>query len=100
MKLAERLGSIATLLPDGGTVMIPVCELRQWVAEDGAGCIAAPAVSSKTDQWLTAEECSAKLHVSTRWCYDHAMELGARKLSRRCVRFSEKALERYMARRT
>jgi hypothetical protein len=39
------------------------------------------------------------LHVSARWVYDHGDKLGVRRLSRRCVRFSSRAVGRYSARR-
>ena len=56
--------------------------------------------TSESDEWLTADECAARLHVSPRWCYDHAQQLGVKKLSRRCVRFSARAVQRHMARRS
>ena len=99
MRLAERLGSLAELLPEAGAVTIPVSDLREWLAQEILPTPTTP-VDAKPEQWLTAEECSARLHVSTRWCYDNATELGASRLSRRCVRFPEKAVERFMANRT
>jgi hypothetical protein len=52
------------------------------------------------EQWLTADEVAERLHVSARWAYDHGEQLGARHLSRRCVRFSSRAVDRFKARRT
>ena len=52
------------------------------------------------EQWLTAEEAGKILAVSPRWCYDHAEQLGARRLSRRCVRFSSRAVTRHLGRRS
>ncbi len=57
---------------------------------------------SGKDRLLTAREAAAVLGVSARWIYDHADELpGTQRLSRRCLRFSENALRRWIdARRT
>jgi hypothetical protein len=51
------------------------------------------------DQLITAEDAAARLSVSSRWVYDHADVLGVRRMSRRCVRFSARAVERYATRR-
>jgi predicted DNA-binding transcriptional regulator AlpA len=99
--LLERLAQ----LPD--TALVPVAWVRELLAaENGApggatgddpaqalpGTLAGP--STNGDRLLTADEAAARLGVSVRWCYDHAAELGVRKLSRRCVRFSAAAVER------
>ena len=47
---------------------------------------------------LSAQEAAELLGVKPRWIYDHADELGGQRLSARCLRFSEKALRRRMAR--
>lgn len=101
MTLADRLAAIVAALPEGGAVTLPVAELRHWLEDEQRGNGPAPIPPDPADdeRWLTAEECAAKLSVSVRWCYDHARELGARRLSRRCVRFSERAVDRHMARR-
>ena len=51
------------------------------------------------ERWLTAAQVAEILATTRRWCYDHEDELGAKRLSRRCVRFSEAAVRRYMERR-
>jgi hypothetical protein len=76
--------------------------LRTVLAElgplaDGNGT--PPASDTQAARWLTAGEVAALLHVSERWAYDHAAELGGRRLSRRCVRFSEAAVRRHLERR-
>ena len=98
MKLAERFGSIAAVLSVDSEVTIPVRDLRDWIAEDGSLIPVDPPTDSNPDRWLTVDECAALLGVSPRWCYDHPRELGQKKLSPRCVRFSEKTITRYMAR--
>jgi hypothetical protein len=57
------------------------------------------ATTEEPETWLTAEQAGAMLNVSPRWCYDHEKELGGKKLSRRCVRFSSRAVDRYVNRR-
>lgn len=59
----------------------------------------APAESAAPDRWLTAAQVAKLLETSQRWVYDHADELGAKRLSRRCVRFSEVAVRRHLERR-
>lgn len=54
---------------------------------------------AEADQWLDAEHAALRLGVSPRWIYDHADQLGVRRLSRRCVRFSARSVERFMHRR-
>ncbi len=50
------------------------------------------------DRLLSAQDAAKLLGVKPRWVYDHADELGAQRLSARCLRFSEKALRRRMER--
>jgi len=62
---------------------------------------AAPAPpTNKLGRHLTADEVAERLGVSTKWCYDHADELGAVRLSGRAVRFPEMAIYSYIAART
>ena len=51
------------------------------------------------ERYLKAEEVAARLDLSEGWVYDHQQELGAVKLSPRCVRFPERKLARYLASR-
>lgn len=95
MTLAERVRAIVDAMPSGASVTLPVSELRQWIEAEGP---ALPAVPESPEEWLTAEQVAERLGVTQRWCYDHAEALGARKLSRRCVRFSSRAIARYLAR--
>jgi hypothetical protein len=101
MTLAERLRDLAALLPDDGSVTLPVRDIKAWIAADGlAPGVAAAAADNGADEWLTAEQCAERLQVSVRWVYDHGVQLGRRQLSRRCVRFSARALARQMARKS
>jgi hypothetical protein len=101
MTLAERLRDLAALLPDDGSVTLPVRDLKAWIAADDLAPAGTAAVAEVgADEWLTAQQCAEQLHVTPRWVYDHAAELGGRRLSRRCVRFSARALARRLARKS
>ena len=50
-------------------------------------------------RFLTAEELAGRLGLDRKWCYAHATELGAVRLSNGCVRFPEKAVLRFLAAR-
>ena len=56
--------------------------------------------TNKLGRHLTADEVAERLGVSTKWCYDHAADLGAVRLSGRAVRFPERAVRRYITART
>ena len=51
------------------------------------------------DELLTPEEVAEWLKVSLSWVYDHQKAFGAHHLSSKCLRFSRKAVGRYLARR-
>jgi hypothetical protein len=56
--------------------------------------------SGPTDQLLTAEDAAQILRVTPRWLYRHANRLPfARRLSRKCLRFSEVGLRRWQTSR-
>ena len=48
---------------------------------------------------LTPAAVAKQLGTSARWVYDHADELGGKRLSPRCLRFGEEAVRRYLERR-
>lgn len=48
---------------------------------------------------LTAEAVAKQLQTSARWVYDHADELGGKRLTPRCLRFPDAAIRRYVERR-
>lgn len=88
---AERIGATA---PVAAVLRDVAAELAPLV--DGNGAPPAPLAA---ERWLTAEEVAERLGVSVRWCYDHADQLGGKRLSRRCLRFPESAVRRYLERR-
>jgi predicted DNA-binding transcriptional regulator AlpA len=47
---------------------------------------------------LDAKAVAEQLGTSARWVYDHAQELGGKRLTRRCLRFPEGAVRRYVER--
>jgi len=73
-----------------------VAELAPLAGENGA---ARSASSPPADRWLSASQVADLLGTSTRWVYDHAEQFGAKRLSRRCLRFSEAAVRRHLERR-
>jgi predicted DNA-binding transcriptional regulator AlpA len=70
-------------------------ELRPLVPEESNGSAARPPVAERL---LAADQVAELLGTTVRWVYAHAAELGARHLSRRCVRFAESAIRRRLAR--
>ena len=90
-ELAVAIGS----LPDTAILSLSVADLRGVVVDVAPASV----TTDEPDEMLTAEQVAAKLSVTPRFCYDHAKELGAKKLSRKCVRFSSRAVTRYLARR-
>ncbi len=53
---------------------------------------------AEQDRLLTPKEAAALYGVKARWLLDHAEEIpGARRLSRKVIRFSERALRRHLA---
>lgn len=77
--------------------MVPRDALLEALSEIAAG--PSLVVDERPERWLTAEEAASTLQVSPRWVYDHGAKLGARHLSKRCVRFSSRAIERYLSRK-
>jgi excisionase family DNA binding protein len=59
----------------------------------------AMSVAREPDRLLTPAEVAELLGTSVRWVYDHQTQLGGRRLSRRCLRFPEAAVRRYLERR-
>ena len=47
---------------------------------------------------MSQREVARRLSTSVRWVYEHATQLGGKRLSRRCVRFPESSVQRYLAR--
>jgi hypothetical protein len=95
----DELRTAVELLPPGAALTLPREALLSALTLDPNATQIEPAVPPEPERWLTADECAEILHVSPRWCYDHAQQLGVKRLSRRCVRFSSRAVARHMARR-
>ncbi len=54
-------------------------------------------VNAGADRLLSPEEAAAEFGVTKRWLLEHANEIpGVRRLSRKTVRFSERALRRHL----
>ncbi|PYP55929.1 MAG: hypothetical protein DMD44_13920 [Gemmatimonadetes bacterium] len=89
----------------GAVNLDPLLEqLAELVAEKVANRLngnGAPNVGGESngEPMLTAEAVAKRLDTSARWVYDHADELGGKRLSRRCLRFPEGAIRRYVERR-
>ena len=88
-----HLRALADALPPGSAVPVP----REWLLELLAN---SPVVSADTvpERWLTAVEVAELLSTPERWVYNHADQLGGKRLSRRCLRFPESGVRRYLAR--
>ena len=105
MTLANLLADLERRRDDAARMhtTAPVADVLATVVEDlqpflnGQG---AEGVSpAEPERLLAAEDVAARLGVSDRWVYDHAALLSGRHLSRRCLRFPESAIRRYLERR-
>lgn len=86
---AERIGATA-----------PVAALYRALGKELLALDDTPA-SPDGDRLLTPAEAAAALGVTKRWIYDNVKKLPFRRhLSRRCLRFSEAGLRRWVPRRT
>jgi predicted DNA-binding transcriptional regulator AlpA len=92
---ANDLQRAAELLPTGATITLS----REAILEALAGVSAPAPVALAPDVMLTAMQAAERLGVSKRWVYDHADKIGGRSLTARCVRFSSRAIDRYLARK-
>jgi hypothetical protein len=97
----DDLRRAAELLPPGAALLLPR-EALLAALNDGSSTASLDGIPNEApaqeECWLTAEEVAVKLNVTPRWCYDHAAQLGAKRLTRRCVRFSSLAVAKYMKR--
>lgn len=76
----------------------PIADVLRVVLSELEAIGATPAPAA-TDRMLTAQEAAPLLGVTPRWLYDHARQLPfARRLSRKCLRFSEAGLLRHRER--
>jgi hypothetical protein len=97
----DDLRRAVELLPEGSAVTLPREVLRAALGDGGTTVPvgSTPTDGAPADEWLTAEQIAERFNLSPRWCYDHRKEIGGKKLSRRCTRFSLRAVEKYLARK-
>jgi hypothetical protein len=100
--VAGHLRALAEALPPGSAVTVP-CEWLLEVVSNGS----APNADEVPEKMLTAPQVAEMLNIGgeesktpERWVYAHAEKLGGKRLSRRCLRFPESAVKRYLARTT
>ena len=82
---AEAIGATA---PVAGVYRAVAAELRPLANGEALPAPAGP------DRGLRAAQVAERLGVSIRWVYAHADRLGGKRLSERCVRFPESAVNR------
>lgn len=86
----------AAALPPGTSITIPRDALLEVL---GPEPIAPPVRIEAPDRLLTAREVARRLAVAPRWVYAHAGTLPfTRRIGTRVLRFSERGLERHLAR--
>jgi excisionase family DNA binding protein len=98
----ERVYTLADLrraieaLPPGSSVTLPRDALLQAINGNGAAPTPEP---EQSDRLLTVSEAAKRLGVSRRYVYGHADEYPfARRLGPKTLRFSERGLEKWLAR--
>lgn len=104
LKLGELRRSIEGLpvsdLPDA-LAELERLKVSVWVRLLASANGSHPAETKLQDgRWLTAVEAAALLRVTPRWLYRHQKKLPfARRLTRKCLRFSEAGLRRWQAKK-
>jgi len=102
MKLADRFTRIIDVLPDGGSITLPVAELRTWLQDESTDIQAVPLPSrvKVEDRLLKADEVARTLGVNRAWVYRHADDLPfTRRLSGQALRFSANGLQEWLGSR-
>jgi len=77
-------------------------QLAELVAEKVAARLngnGRPPETPTDEVLLTPAAVAERLGTSARWVYDHADELGGKRLTPRCLRFPDAAVRRYLERR-
>ena len=98
MTLAE-LRRVVELLPRGASLTLPREALLEALADAHETDAGPESPTAEADRLLPADDVATLLGTSVRWVYDHQAQLGGRRLSRRCLRFPESAVRRYVERR-
>ena len=95
-ELRAGLRAIAEALPQGAlvTVTVPREALLSLLGEEASSPAAADA-----PRLLDVEEVAARLGVKKQFVYRHQQSLGAVRLGGRAIRFPERGVEKYLARR-
>ena len=100
----ERIYTLADLrraieaLPPGSSVTLPRDALLQAINGNGAAPTLEP---EQADHLLTVSETATRLGVSRRYVYAHVKQYPfVRRLGPKTLRFSERGLEKWMARTT
>jgi predicted DNA-binding transcriptional regulator AlpA len=83
--------AIAESLPAGTLLPVPR-ELLLELCANGS----APSIAEPTERMFTVEEVAELLGTTVRWVYNHADQLGGKRLSKRCLRFPESSIRRSM----
>lgn len=92
---AVEAAAVGATAPLANTYQAIVAELEPLANGNGA----AQVTPAQVDRWLKPEQVADLLGNSVRWVYAHADELGGKRLSRRCLRFSEATVRRHVERR-
>ena len=91
----SHLRALADALPPGSAVPVP----REWLLALLGSPTSEAVPDLLADRWLTATQVAELLATPARWVYNHADQLGGKRLSRRCLRFPEAAVRRYLEHR-
>ncbi len=75
-------------------VLSEMARTRRALVRDRVGDVPVSG-STRGERLLTPAEAAARFGVRRRWILEHADEVGGRRLSRKTIRFPERALERY-----
>lgn len=96
----DEMRRAVEVLPDSATLLLSVGELRAALtaAAPPADVSAKPNDDRPREEWLTTEQVAAKLNVTPRWVYGRREQLGGVRVSHRCIRFSPRAVERFLQR--
>jgi predicted DNA-binding transcriptional regulator AlpA len=92
---AIEAAAVGSSAPLASVYEVILAELTPLAGENGTPAAAA----AQADRWLTPAQVAEMLGTSVRWVYDHVEPLGGKRLSRRCLRFSEAAVRRHLERR-
>ena len=90
-ELRSHYLAIAESLPAGTLLPVPRELLLELCADGSVALVAGP-----TERMLTAKEVAELLGTTERWVYNHADQLGGKRLSKRCLRFPESNIRRRM----